>query len=140
MTAFYLAGRFSRIEELLGVRDVLIGTGHECTSRWLDGNHQAEEHDIEAMRRFAREDVVDILRCDVLIAFTETPRKPSTNRGGRHVELGIALGVGRGLITTIVCGPYENAFTTLADVHVASWSECARHIFRVYDVPAVRNA
>lgn len=137
MTSFYLAGRFSRVEELLGVRDVLVATGHHVTSRWLDGDHQAEEDDIEAMRRFAQEDVDDILRADVLIAFTETPRTPSTNRGGRHVELGIALGVGPRIITTIVCGPYENAFTTMADVHVGTWAECARHIFATYDVPAV---
>lgn len=120
MTRYYTAARFSRLDEMLGVRDVLTALGHTVTSRWIDGGHQAEPGDTDAMRRFAREDFADIERCDVLLAFTETPREPHTNRGGRHVELGIALA--RPHILTVVVGPLENAFTTLADEHYPDWS------------------
>lgn len=135
MTAFYLASRYSRREEMLGVRDVLEALGHNVTSRWLDGSHQGDPDDTVAMHAFAREDFLDIARSDVLIAFTETPREPSTNRGGRHVELGIALALGRNPLGTIVCGPVENAFCMLADVRVADWPRCVMHITNVYGYP-----
>lgn len=61
------------------------------TSRWLAGPHQAENDDLEAMGRFGAEDMADVLAANVLIAFTEEPRQPSANRGGQHVEMGIAL-------------------------------------------------
>lgn len=67
---------------------------------------------------FAEEDLQDVLACDVLIAFTETPRSVAS-RGGRHVELGIAIGAGK---TTVVCGPAENVFCWLPQVaHFDSW-------------------
>ena len=59
--------------------------------------------------KFAAEDFRDVLMCDLLIAFTEPPRSNSS-RGGRHVELGIALGM---MKRVWVVGHRENIFCWL---------------------------
>lgn len=149
MTArFYLAARYSRREELCGVRDVIQTLGGEVTSRWLNGNHQRADDgtairddgtsihgaDDEMHARFALEDMEDVQRADVLIAFTETPRV-STSRGGRHVELGLALAWQK---RVIVVGPRENVFCWLPQVkHFDSWRIAAFTITRIVQGEAV---
>lgn len=130
----YLAARYSRRLELVGCRDQLRAAGHTVQSTWLDGNHQiaddgtpigeAGEALVEgddgstsqraaALRaKFAGEDFRDVIMCDLLIAFTEPPRS-GHSRGGRHVELGIALGR---MKRVWVVGPRENLFCWMDDV------------------------
>lgn len=120
---FYLAARYSRRLELVEHREFIEAKGGEVTSRWLHGNHQiadGDEASDTAARTFATEDVDDVLAADYLIAFTEEPRA-TNSRGGRHVELGLALGAGK---RVIVVGPRENVFTWLPSVrHYAEWGE-----------------
>lgn len=129
----YLASRYSRRLEMVGYRDRLQAAGFSVTSRWLNGEHQighdgapigesgealveggAASKDAATLREsFAREDVQDVLSADCVISFTEPPREQSTNRGGRHVEYGIALGldtVGFKSYRLIVVGFRENLF------------------------------
>ena len=105
----YLAARYSRRLELCGYRDQLTALGHQVPARWLDGGHQIADDGMplgdageqlfesghpsaDSLRgRFARHDLEDVLAADMLIAFTEPPRV-SASRGGRMVELGIAIG------------------------------------------------
>jgi hypothetical protein len=62
--------------------------------------------------------MIDLAQSDCLIAFTERP--PSgPGRGGRHVELGIALANG---LRTMVVGWQENLFHTLVEFY-PSWEE-----------------
>lgn len=138
----YLAARYSRREELCRYREQLQAHGFIVTSRWLNGTHQldaagapigdAGEQLVESgdgreaaalRRRFCEEDVADVLDADVVISFTEEPRKPSSNRGGRHVEFGIALGMraaqvqeGKDVYRLIVVGHRENIFHWLDSV------------------------
>lgn len=123
----YLAARYSRREELCGYRtqlDHIFGAiGWEVRSRWLAGAHQWEgpigdvarayedrgETPPEAVR-FALDDWEDVLAADIVINFTEAPRTATTSRGGRHVEFGIALGLGK---RVIVVGHRENVFHLL---------------------------
>lgn len=118
MTAFYLAARYSRREELNQYADQLVALGHQVTSRWLAGNHQisdaglSEEGSKEERERFAQEDWADVMAADTVIAFTEPPRS-TASRGGRHVEFGIAIGAHKGLA---VVGPRENVFHCLGFV------------------------
>lgn len=131
----YLAARYSRREELCGYKRDLEARGHVVPARWLLGEHQV--HGIEAAqaveaagpvpkdeaRLFAEDDMADVLAADVLVAFTEPPRA-SNSRGGRHVELGVALGLRRaGLMvhapSIFVVGPLENVFTALPEVQGA---------------------
>lgn len=134
MIAFYLAGRFARTDELLGIRDVIEALGGEVTSRWIHGDHKIDDSGkpdndhTPSPEQLAQEDVEDVKRADVLIAFTEEPRS-FASRGGRHVELGIALGLGKRII---VVGPRENVFCWLPDVeHYGSWSTASLTVTRM---------
>lgn len=132
VTHIYLAARYSRRLELCGYREQLEALGYVVTSRWLNGKHQIDENGVpigdegealvehgqseEAAKmraRFANEDFVDVRRADLLISFTEKARTPSTSRGGRHVEFGIAFGC---LMPVWVVGHRENLFHWHEDV------------------------
>jgi hypothetical protein len=137
--SIYLAARYTRRVELCGYREELWQRGIDVTSRWLNGSHQlsdigtpigdagellvetGDQERADALRRkFATDDIEDVLAADELVAFTEVPRT-SNSRGGRHVELGIALGAGR---RVTVIGPRENVFCWLPQVrHFDSWPE-----------------
>lgn len=122
----YLAARYSRLEEMQAVREQLRELGYEVTSRWVNGDHQAENDDPLLMREFAIDDLADLRRADMVISFQETPRQPSTNRGGRHVEFGYALAMGKVLYAV---GPLEHVFTALPEVHhYASWPDLLQHL------------
>lgn len=126
----YLAGLYSRREELNEYRALIEALGHTVTSRWLNGLHALPagatlEQRVEAMdpevaeriAQFAREDVSDVLDADLVISFTETGPTP---RGGRHVEFGIAFAVGKKL--WVVPGR-ENIFHWLPSVESMTWAE-----------------
>jgi hypothetical protein len=75
--------------------------------------------------RLARDDVEDVSRCDMLIAFTDAPRSGSS-RGGRHVELGIAIGLHK---QVVIVGPRENLFCHLPQVRQCdTWDKCVEFI------------
>ena len=127
----YLAARYSRLEELQGYAVDLRAIGHRVEARWLLGDHQIHEgvDKVESAtvsvplegRPFALDDYVDVLEADMLIAFSEEPRAGGASRGGRHVEFGMALALGKGVV---VVGPRENVFHTLPQVeHFWHWSE-----------------
>lgn len=132
----YLAARYSRRMELCGYRDQIMDAGHAVHAVWLNGEHQISDHgtpigeageklvegDDESSseraaalrQKFAVEDFNDVAACQLLIAFTEPPRS-GASRGGRHVELGIALGMEKHVW---IVGPRENIFC---------WLDCVRH-------------
>lgn len=107
----YLCSRYSRRDEMRTVRAELERYGHTITSRWL--NTIWEEQDEagsaaappEYRQEYAVKDMEDVCACDCLITFTEQPR--SGGRGGRHVEYGAALALGKRLV---VVGFRENLF------------------------------
>lgn len=146
----YLAARYSRREELCAYRAQLEASGHTVKARWLDGEHQIandgkpigehgeslvegtlrsgehlSEHEqserAAALRtRFALDDWEDVNAAELVISFTEPPRSKA-NRGGRHVEYGIAL-ANRARI--IVVGHRENIFHWLPCVEFfPTWPE-----------------
>jgi len=130
----YLAARYSRRDELCEHRRSIESLGHTVTSRWLNGLHQISdagqpigdsgeslvEDDDESTHvkaaslrsKFALDDFQDVMTCELLIAFTEPPRS-SASRGGRHVELGLALGT---MKRVWVIGYRENIFCWMEDV------------------------
>lgn len=120
---FYLASRYSRIEEMQAVRADLAAAGHEVTARWVNGNHQVSDDELttELSAQFAHEDAEDLAAADTVISFTESPRCGPT-RGGRHVEFGLALALGK---RVIVVGHRENVFHSLPAVEFyPSWAQC----------------
>ena len=119
MTRIYIAARYPRRTELLFIASELLEMGYEITSNWLwnTGDHDppGPAWQVPAIR-----DENDVRRADCLIAFTEDPEYPYI-RGSRHVELGMALAWGK---TVIICGPQENIFCWLPEVHVADdWEQ-----------------
>lgn len=121
----YLAARYSRRVELQAYRLILEQLGHEVTSRWVWEDHElAIGTPLEAGVRFAREDMVDLHRCECVISFTEEPGQAGgRNRGGRHVEFGIAL-ASHHIHRIVVVGPRENVFHYLDQVEMhATWPE-----------------
>ena len=148
----YLAARYSRREELCAYRSQLLALGHTVQARWLNGEHQLSndgtpigengaalvegtlrsgehlsQHEqserAAALRaKFARDDWEDVTGAELVINFTEPPRSKA-NRGGRHVEYGIALARG---IPVIVVGYRENIFHWLPAVRFAATWEDAK--------------
>jgi hypothetical protein len=154
----YLAARYSRRLELCGYREQLQAAGHHVTSRWLNGSHQISDAGIplgdageslvecdsgvdsqEAARlraRFAVEDFVDVRNAELLIAFTEPPRSGPT-RGGRHVELGLAIGMAK---PVIIVGHRENIFCWLPPVgFFPTWGACIAAL-GMDEIPAIEAA
>lgn len=122
----YLASRYSRYSEMQSIRTDVLRIGHEVTSRWINGDHQipdsglADQAKEEERTRYALEDLADLTAAELVISFTEEPRT-TQSRGGRHVELGIALGMGK---MCVVVGPRENVFHCLPQVRrFATWTE-----------------
>ena len=119
----YLAARYSRIGELNSYKSELEARGHEITSRWLMGDRRVNDTALAEMEMaedipvvVADKDYQDILAAETVICFTETPRS-NHSRGGRHVEFGIGLALGKRLI---VIGPRENVFYCLPQVELYS--------------------
>lgn len=151
----YLAARYSRREELAAYRTELESIGHTVQTRWLNGEHQLandgtpigengaalvegtlrsreqlSEHEqterAAVLRaRFALDDWEDVNAAEVVISFTEPPRSKA-NRGGRHVEYGIALA---NKARVIVVGHRENIFHWLPVVEFyATWDEAIKKL------------
>ena len=112
MRVIYLAARYSRQKEMLGVAHRLCEMGHAVTSRWVLGDHLCNDDTLldkpEIGRKFATEDLEDLVRADTFVIFTDPIRTPS--RGGKQVELGWAMAEGKRIIRV---GPPENVFQVL---------------------------
>lgn len=114
----YIAARFSRRPEANALAQKLKALGCQITSRWVlpDTDHvmptglSAQAADKER-ERFALEDFEDVRECHMLISLQEEPRNNS--RGGRHVEFGMALGLGKAMVCI---GPRETVFHHLPSV------------------------
>ena len=133
----YLAARYSRIKELNGYRALLEESGYIVTSRWLNGDWQSHGYDAYQIARgdeldlypekaalFAKDDVEDINAAHIILCFSEEPRTGKSGRGGRHIELGLALALGK---RAIVIGPRENVFHCLPEVeHFPTWDAFLR--------------
>ncbi len=89
---FYIASRFSRRHEANALAQKLKAQGHEITSRWV--------------------------LADAVVSLMELPR--NNGRGGRHVEFGYALGLGK---LMFIIGPRETVFHHLDEVRHFDTSE-----------------
>jgi hypothetical protein len=100
----YLAAKFGLKNTMRQARDLLQRDGHIITSRWIDVEHEEDaSHTVtDGMRvEYAIMDVEDVLKADVLVAFSNQ-RGELNIGGGRHVEFGIALHAAKKII---VVGP-----------------------------------
>ena len=125
-TRFYLASRYARRRELTNYALETVMKGHVVTSRWITGKHELPGIDEtfdeipDYALSFALEDFEDIQSCETLICFTESPNS-KISRGGRHVEFGLALALGKDVV---IIGPRENVFHTFPKIaRFNSWEE-----------------
>jgi len=117
----YLAARYSRRAELTGYAEELRSRGITVRADWLKGEHDSLDGMVTdaGQAAWATIDRSDIDACGMFVAFTEEPRS-GHSRGGRHVELGMALA--RGKAVTVI-GPRENVFCWLPEIGwFPSWS------------------
>lgn len=105
MTTAYLAGRYDRREEFQLMVPLFEAVGIGVKATWLSGTHEGAE-DPATLRWCAEEDLADVAFCDLLVFFSEH-RDVGFTSGGRHVELGYALGRRK---RVVVIGPIENVF------------------------------
>lgn len=99
----YISARYDRYEEMLSVAKLLEEDGHKVTSRWVMGDHKDTP---DNGSDYAYEDWNDLDEADGFVAFTELS-SVGYNRGGRHVEFGIALAEDKFIV---IVGPEENVF------------------------------
>jgi len=129
-TRVYLASRFARQRELRGIAQELESHGYIVTSRWLNSPEPLADdalHSDGSAPELAIMDLEDLHQADLCIAFTEPPDNPRPGRGGRHTELGVALGLGR---KVLVVGPREHVFHCLPQVdHYPDWNAARREMF-----------
>lgn len=109
MKKTYLAAKLPRREEMEGYVPLFADLGYEVIARWVFGGEDGlSREDI------AKLDLDDVAEAETLIIFTH-PRGVPQSGGGRFVEMGYALALGK---EVIVIGPHENVFTSATGVKV----------------------
>jgi hypothetical protein len=133
MKSVYFAARYSRRDELNGYRAELEALGLDVTSRWLATEPRERfAYSEDDWRELGAVDQEDVLAADALVCFTEG--QGDGGSGGRHVELGMALALGR---RVIVVGRREHIFHHLPEVEfVESWPEALRLWLRAWTPPS----
>lgn len=102
----YLAAMWSLRDEMQALAKKCEALGHEVTARWLWVTHEDEA-------RAAQMDLTDIERAEVLVLFSVGPRGTMFSGGGRCIEYGYALALGKRMA---LIGPRENVFHYLPSV------------------------
>lgn len=98
----------------------LLLDGYTVTSEWLWVDEDQPDH--TSRRSYAEKDLRHVAAADALILMTNV-RGDRSGSGGRHVEFGYALALGKRLI---VCGDLESVFHHLEGVSHALTFDDAR--------------
>lgn len=126
MTHVYIAASYGRRVEMVGRAKELRERGHVSTASWIEGKHESLDTSSDFGGRaaeFATDDIWDIVTSEWIVMFTDPPGTPA--RGGRHFELGYALGMRHfadGEAEVAIIGEPENVFHSLPEIHYfPSW-------------------
>ena len=136
MRSVYFAARFARLAQLNRYRADLEALGFEVTSRWLTvaTREPGVAYGEDDLRRLAVIDQEDVLAADTLVCFAED--QGEGGNGGRHVEVGMALALGK---QVIVIGRREHIFHRLPEVTVVeNWPEALRLLAQRLDALTAR--
>lgn len=112
----YVAARWEDKAEAAAVANALASEGHEIVSSWLeepDDNKTALDAAGKAM--VAQRDLREIAGCQVIVILSY-PHMHRDTTGGKHVELGAALVLGKAIV---LVGARENIFHYHPSVRVA---------------------
>lgn len=114
MNKVYVAGWYAQIAEAKAAVRELREAGYEVTSKWVEGGTDTANG--YALRQAAIEDLHDLQRADYLMLLA-LPFGTMYNGGGRWVEFGYALALGKRMV---VIGGHETIFCHLPGVKVYS--------------------
>lgn len=123
----YLAARSARRLELQNVAEALTTDGFYVVSSWLADNEAGTARSQSASAGAASRNLEDLGRCDIFVAFSERPESSLQGRGGRQVELGFALALGK---RVLLVGPPEHVFHHLLAVERHNDWQSARRALR----------
>ena len=119
----YLAANYSRRAEMEGYASLLRADGHTVNVRWITGAHEGLPE-----TEIAINDYEDCTSANVHIQFVPGPGQSKRNRGGRHVEFGLALATDQMIF---LVGPKENVFHSYPTViHVDDFEEARTYLRR----------
>lgn len=126
MRAIYLSGQFEDAPVLREARRRLTALGYRITSRWLDAPSSVpatsladQEGAAGRLAIIARQDFEDIAAADAVVVFNPA-ESCGIGRGGRHVETGYALALGK---PVAIVGARGNVFHWLPEIAVVpDWS------------------
>lgn len=118
----YLAAPYGKKDYVKECAQELQNLGIEVTSSWLNEPHapgtQMSELTPEQHQKYAMRDEIDVREADVFVFFTDPTG--TIVRGGRHVEFGMAVILGKPIC--VVGNQRENIFHYLGGViHFESW-------------------
>lgn len=115
----YLACKFEERRKLRPVRDALWEMGHEVVSTWIDEVKRSKQMSEDTFyKKLALKDIAEIKSARLFVLDTLIP----SERGGKEVEFGMALGQFQAKLLYIV-GPIRNVFHHLCDQRFDSWDE-----------------
>ena len=124
----YFSARYSRRRELADYRTALAASDVEVTSRWITDDPPVPVRELteQHWQQLAEKDLADIARADAVVAFTEAP---GGGNGGRHVELGVGVGLKKAIV---IVGEPEHLFHRLDGAHrVKNWPAAIQVIKRL---------
>jgi hypothetical protein len=108
-----MAAKTARRGELLRHAVELEEDGHIVTSSWIREEEVGISPAESQAPSVAARNVEEIASSQVFLAYSELAASPHRGRGGRQVEFGIAVALGKRLI---LCGPPEHVFHRLTAV------------------------
>ena len=124
MPSIYIAATYERRLEMQEYRDELLALGYSVTSRWLEGTHDKEPWEICALH-----DYHDVQDAYYVVTFTAPAGTYS--RGGRHVEVGLAIAWDK---QVLLVGQRENVFHSLPHVtQCDTWNDCLRALEELHN-------
>ena len=108
----YITAPYPCRDRAVEAMNILEGWGCAVTSRWL-------KQDDELTEKYALEDLADVAAADVLFVINPEGWENS-GTGGRHVELGYALALGKRIV---LLGARSNIFHYISSITVVSTME-----------------
>jgi nucleoside 2-deoxyribosyltransferase len=113
----YLSSRTARRDELLVAAADCEAGGLVVASTWLHAE-PVDPEDPAAAAAAAERDLRDLRAAEIFIGFTEPMASASRGRGGRHLELGVALALDKRIF---LVGPErEHIFHRIGDIALYS--------------------
>jgi hypothetical protein len=115
----YLSSSFHRRTELRGyMQELEAGGQHHVTSRWLRTRHNGDRVSRKVALRYVTEDLQDVADAEAVVVFLG-----GSHRGGKCVELGAGLALGKRVITVGDPAATDTTIFWLMTENVATWGD-----------------